>query len=354
MKEMTSLERCLAVLDGRIPDRIPVVPQAFMFSAFMSGYQIGEINRRPDLLAQSHVNCQAEFGYDGCVIDVDDATLAEACGARVHYRDDNVATVDESSPILSDLRAIHDLKRPDPYNTARLPQWLEITQRLKQAIGDHVFIMGRADQGPFDLLCMLRGSANLMMDLITEDESVILDALAWATEVHIDFARAQLAVGAHATSMGDAYAGPELISPEMYRKFAFDLERHVVESVQLPNQPYAIHICGDTTKIVEDMGRTGAKILELDWKVDMGYARQVVPRDVVLMGNIDPSDPLCFGTPEQVDEQCKNIIWKTKGHGLFLSSGCAMGMNTKPENLRAMVQSAAKYGQYDQLVSMQQ
>lgn len=353
MKEMTSLERCLTVLAGQVPDRIPVIPQAFMFSAFRSGYNIGAINKRPDLLAQSHIQCQAEFGYDGCVIDVDDATLAEACGAIVHYRDDNVASVDETVPILDDLRSIHDLKKPDPYNTARLPQWLEITQRLKQAIGDHVFIMGRADQGPFDLLCMLRGTTNLMMDLITEDEDVILDALAWTTAVHIDFARAQLAVGAHSTSMGDAYASPDLISPDMYRKFAYGFECQVVEAVQRANQPYSIHICGDTTKIVADMGRTGAKILELDWKIDLGYARQVIPADVVLMGNMNPSDPLCFGTPEQVDEIAKQIIQGTKGQGLILSSGCAMGMNTKPENLKAMVQAASKYGRYDQLIAMQ-
>lgn len=32
MKEMTSLERCMAVLDGRMPDTLPVVPQSFMFA----------------------------------------------------------------------------------------------------------------------------------------------------------------------------------------------------------------------------------------------------------------------------------------------------------------------------------
>ena len=321
-----------------------------MFSAQTLGYRIGQINhRRPDLLAQSHIVCQDKYGYDGCVIDVDDATLAEACGAKVHYRDDNVAAVDENEPVLDDLRAIHDLKKPDPFNTARLPEWLEVTRRLKAAIGDHVFIMGRADQGPFDLLTLLRGTTNLMMDLITEDEDVIRDALAWCAQVHIDFAKAQFETGAHATSMGDSYAGPNLISPAMYRKFAFDHEVTVVNAVQKENAPYSIHICGDTTSIVEDMGKTGAKILELDWKVDMGYARSVVPGDVVLMGNINPSDPLYLGTPDQVDALAKNIIEQTKGKGLFLSSGCAMGANTKPENLAAMIEAAKKYGSCEQL-----
>ena len=81
--EMTSLERMNAVLNGKTPDRVPVVPQSFMFSAKNAGYNIGKINRDPKLMAESHMVCQERFGYDGCVIDVDDATLAEACGARV-------------------------------------------------------------------------------------------------------------------------------------------------------------------------------------------------------------------------------------------------------------------------------
>lgn len=353
MNPMSSLERCQTVLAGNIPDRLPVIPQAFMFSARTLGYDIGEINRNPELLAKSHIVCQNKYGYDGCVIDVDDATLAEACGAKVHYRKDNVASVDESSPILEDLRDIQDLKKPDPFSTARLPQWLEVTRRLKEAIGDHVFIMGRADQGPFDLLCLLRGTSNMMMDLITEEEEVIQAALAWAAEVHIDFCLAQIAAGAHATSMGDSYASPDLIAPDMYRKFAYPHEITVVNRVQTNEAPYSIHICGDTTGIAQDMGKTGAKILELDWKVDMGYARSVLPDEVVLMGNVNPSDPLCFGSPEIVEQQVQNIIIATRGKGLFVSSGCAMGMNTKPENMQALVDATAKYGSHDQLLELQ-
>ena len=349
---MTPLQRCLAVLDGEMPDRVPVVPQAFMFAAASLGHNIGMINRRPDLLAESHVKSQEQYGYDGCVIDVDDATLAEACGAKVHFRDDNVACVDEHEPVLTDLRQIHDLPRPDPYSTARLPEWLEVTRLLVDAIGDHVFVMGRADQGPFDLLCLLRGTPNLMIDLITEDPKVIHDALAWCAQVHIDFCKAQFAAGAHATSMGDSLAGPNLISPDMYRSFAHPHEITVVNAVQAPSAPYSIHICGDTNSIVADMGGTGARILELDWEVDMGAARRAVPDEVVLMGNIDPSDPLFLGTPDKVDKIARQIIEGTGGRGLFLSSGCAMGMNTKPENVEAMVLAAKRYGTRDQLLEM--
>ncbi len=350
MREMTSLERVRCVLRGETPDRLPVIPQSFLFSAETAGYKIGQINRNAALLAQSHIVCQERYGYDGCVIDVDDATLAEACGARVIYRENDVAAVDENEPLLDDLRAIDDLTMPDPQKDGRLPLWLETTERLVSAIGDHVFVMGRADQGPFDLLCLLRGTENFMIDLITEEADVIRHALEWTKEAHIRFAKAQIAAGAHATSMGDSYASPNLVAPRVYRDFALQPEIDVVAAVQSDVAPYAIHICGDTTMILEDMATTGAAIVELDWKVDMAKARQIFPNNVAIMGNIDPSAAFVFGAPEVVDALAKRIIETTKGRGLLLSSGCALGANTKPENMTALVAAAAKYGRYEQLM----
>ena len=352
MKEMTSLQRVQAVLRGEMPDRVPVIPQGFMFSAKTAGYDIGQINRNPAIMAKSQCISQEKYGYDGCVVDVDDATLAEACGAKVIFRDHDVAIVDEHAPVLTDLRQIDDLTLPDPMKDGRICEWLETVQRILEAIGDHVFVMGRADAGPFSLLCFLRGTQELMVDLLTEEPEVIHHALEWATEAHIRFARAQLQAGAHATSMGDAYASPNLISPEMYRAFAFPYERKVVQALEDLKKPYSVHICGDTSTIVEDMGQLGAKILEIDWKSDMGHARRLVPEDVVLMGNINPSDPMCLGTPEDVRAKAKEIIEGTRGRGIILSSGCALGANTKPENMQALVESAKLYGTWEQIQAL--
>ncbi len=353
MKEMTSLERVQAVLHGQMPDRLPVIPQSFMFSAHTAGYNIGEINRSPAKMAEAHCISQEKYGYDGCIIDVDDATLAEACGAKVKFRERDVAMVDESHPAIESLEQIDDLKLPDPLKDGRCCEWLETSQRLMERIGDHVFVMGRADQGPFDVLCLLRGPQEFMVDLITEDEDVILHALEWATEAHIRFARAQLMTGVHSTSMGDSYAGPNLVSPDVYRKFALPFEKKVVEAVRDLPGAYSIHICGNANKILTEMGQTGADILELDWQVDMAEARRLIPENVVLMGNVNPSDPMYLGTPEQVLAQSKKIIEGTRGKGLILSSGCALGANTKPENVKALVDAARLYGSYEQLCALQ-
>ncbi|MCF7928266.1 MAG: uroporphyrinogen decarboxylase family protein [Spirochaetales bacterium] len=344
MGEMTGLERCNAVLEGNTPDRVPVVPQTFMFAAETAGYTIGDINNNGKKMAESHRISQEKFGYDGCVIDIDDASLAEACGSKVNFSNpEEPALVDESEPLVNDLREVPDLKLPDPYKDGRLPAWLETTNRLVDMVGDHVFVMGRADQGPFDLLSLIRGTSNLMMELITEDPQVIWNALDWCRKANSVFAKAQKDAGAHATSIGDALAGPNLINPEMYRQFAWEHEVNLCNEVQDYGIPWSLHICGDTNPIIEDMVNTGAKILEVDWQVDMKRASEIAGDKCVLMGNIDPSYPLVHGTPQEVEQKAKEIIEATSGKNLFLSSGCAMGRKTPPKNMKAMVAAAKKY-----------
>lgn len=352
MKEMTSLERCMAVLDGQMPDTLPVIPQSFMYAVQTAGMKIGEVNRDGKKMAQCHIISQEKYGYDGCVIDFDDATIAEAVGAKVIYREDEPAIVDETCPVLKDLRDVYDMPIPDPLKSGRMNEWLEATRYLKEKIGDHVFILGRADQGPFSIACLLRGTTNFMMDLLTEDKKLIHDTLEYCRKLCAVFAKAQKDAGAHATSIGDAFAGPNLISPDMYREFALEPEKKLTKEVQEYGIPFSIHICGNTNGIIADMGTTGARILEVDWKLDMAEARRLVPESTVLMGNIDPSFPLVTGSPEQVDEAVRQLILKTKGRSHIVSSGCAMGRNTPEENFKAFIAAARKYGSYDEIMKL--
>ena len=241
----------MAVLNGNIPDKLPVVPQCFMLAVETAGMKISDVNKNGRKMAEAHFISQEKYGYDGCVIDFDDATIAEAVGAKVIFRDDEPAIVDESEPVLKDLRDVYDLPIPDPFTSGRLNEWLEATRVLKEKIGDHVFIMGRADQGPFSIACLLRGTTQFMMDLMTEDRQLIQDVLDYCRKVSAVFAKAQKDAGAHATSIGDALAGPNLISPEMYRDFAWEPEKRLAEEVQAYGIPFSIHICGNTNGIIK-------------------------------------------------------------------------------------------------------
>jgi len=353
MKEMTSKERCLTVINGGIADFVPIVPQAFMFATETAGMKISNINRSGKNMAKAHVISQEKYGYDCCVIDFDDATIAEAIGSSVIFRDNEPVTVDEHNPFWKNLRDVYDTPMPDLLNSGRICHWLEATECLNEMIGDHVYIMGRADQGPLSVASLLRGTENFMMDLLTEDKKVIADAIDFCRRVGVEFAKLQKNAGAHITSIGDALAGPNLISPEMYLEFAWEPEKKYVEEIQACGIPLSLHICGDTNSIIKRMGETGAKVIEIDWKLDMKMAREVLPETTVLMGNIDPSFPLVLGTEADVEQAVERVIVATRGKGLFMSSGCAMGRNTPPANFKSMIAATKKYGAYERIMELQ-
>ena len=55
MNAMTSLERTLAVLDHRVPDRVPVALHNFLMACHSVGGDFGETLQSGELLAEAHL-----------------------------------------------------------------------------------------------------------------------------------------------------------------------------------------------------------------------------------------------------------------------------------------------------------
>lgn len=341
---MTGRERTLAAIRGTAHDRVPVAQHNFPFAARHVGLTLAEYRRSPEKAAQALADTAYDFGYDCIIIDFDTCSLAEALGAGCQFPEDEPARA--AIPAVARLADVPGLPLPDPQRSGRLPLWLETTRLLRAKVGAELAIMGRADQGPFGLLFLLRESQAFLIDLLQEDESVIRAALAHCTRAGVEFARAQLAAGADLTSIGDSAAGQSVVSPALYRRFAQPYEKLYRE--QLGPGLLALHICGKTDHIVDAMADTGAEVLELDHWNDLDATfRQLGPRSCVF-GNLDPSSVLALGTPELVLEKSRQAIAAARAAGgrFVLCPGCTVGANTPPENVAAMTEAARRFGTY--------
>ena len=71
--------------------------------------------------------------------------------------------------------------------------------------------------------------------------------------------------------------------------------------------------------------------------------------DPVLMGNVDPSNPLALGGPEEVTEEARRAI-ESAGTGgrLILGGGCMISAEVPPENMRALIRAAREAGPKDE------
>ncbi len=80
------------------------------------------------------------------------------------------------------------------------------------------------------------------------------------------------------TGMGDSIAGPDVCSPDVYRRWAWPYEREVVATLAAEGMRIGLHICGDATRIVSDMVETGSQLLAVDYKIDLAAAKQAAQR----------------------------------------------------------------------------
>jgi uroporphyrinogen decarboxylase len=147
--------------------------------------------------------------------------------------------------------------------------------------------------------------------------------------------------GAHMLSNGDSPAGPEMISPQMYRELALPYEKRIAEQAHATGLPYLLHICGNTSPILHDLVESGADGIELDYKTDAQQAHDLLMDRICFVGNIDPSGVLALGTADQVRRATARLLAIFSDTPRFiLNAGCAIPPNTPPQNLRAMIAAA--------------
>jgi uroporphyrinogen-III decarboxylase len=120
-----------------------------------------------------------------------------------------------------------------------------------------------------DLASQLLGMETLMLELATGDKAELVHRLLdYARQVATRYAFALIESGAHSTSIGEPVAGPDVISPRAYRKYAQPQEKRMVDDLKARGIILHNHICGNTIPIIHDFVGTGAQVLEIDHKTD--------------------------------------------------------------------------------------
>jgi len=343
---MNSLERVRTVLAGGTPDRVPVCLHNFMMAVREAGARMEDYRVDPEVIARVHLQALEKYGHDCILVDTDTTMLAEAMGARSECAPGEPGRI--VAPAIHSLDEVDRLRVIDPEKDGRIPALLEAVRLLSKQVGSEIAIRGNADQAAFDLACLARGIEDFLMELVDRpDDPRITRLLEVCYQSHLAVHRALAKAGAHLTSMGDSLAGPDVTSPRMFERFAHPYEARLVQDLHADGIFVVIHICGDTSKILDQLAEYGPCGFELDYKTDCVKAKQTAGQRHVLFGNIDPSAVLAQGTVEQVRDATRKLIsvWKPSGR-FILNSGCAIPPTTPPENIRAMVEAAHEYGGY--------
>ena len=341
---LDSKQFVLRALQGESLPRPAIGPLAVHYCARLAGYSLRDYTTDPQVLAESVVRYYEEFRPDAIWVSADTWVTAEAMGAAVRFPGEDQPKCGTGEPLIRCAADVDRIPAPDPTSQGRCPLMLDALRRIRRAVGDEVFVVACFDQYPFSLACELLGAEQAMLCLC--DDRPLLDAvMERSLEYAVAYARTLADAGADMLSGGDSPAG--LLGPRFYCEAALPLEKRLIEKLKAEVRlPVSLHICGDSTAVLDSMASSGADVLELDYRVSLAKAAGRAGPDVAIWGNLDPVAVLARGTVEEVRRATCNLLQVVDrcGHRRFvLSSGCTLAVETPPENLRAMFDAARQY-----------
>jgi uroporphyrinogen decarboxylase len=238
-------------------------------------------------------------------------------------------------------RDVARLKLPDPLRDGRMPVVIECEQILVEQLGDSVGINGGLS-GPLSFAANLRGPEQILYDMF-DRPGMVHELLSIALEATRSFGEAQVLHGGVKTvNIYDPVA--IMLSNAMVEEFSFAYLEPLIQHIKGLGALVLLHICNDTTRLLNRMVEIGADILSLDVQVDLAYAKEIVNGRASLSGNV-ATNHLALMSPNQIyQESCRCIEKAAKGGRYTLSSSCEVPFETPAENIDAMVQAAREFG----------
>ena len=338
---VTSRNLVLRALAGLETPRVPAGPLAVHICARLAGVSLQRYTTDARTLAGCVVRYYERFRPDAVWVSADTWVSAQAMGATVGATGGDQPLGGAGAPLIRTAADIERIPPPDPCAQGRCPLMLDALRRVVAELGRDVFIVACFDQYPFSLAAALMGINEIMLKLV-DDPPFVEALMERCMEFGLAYGRALADAGADMLSGGDSPAG--LVGPRLYREVALPFEKRLIAGLKsATGQPVSLHICGDGTPILADMASSGADVLEIDHKVDLVRACEVVPPSVALWGNLDPVAVLAQGGVAEVRRAALEALEAVKSRdrrGFVLSSGCTLAVETPPENLEAMLRAS--------------
>ncbi len=262
---------------------------------------------------------------------------AECFGSSIVFSESEVPTVKGS--VITQIEEVEVLQIP-AIGTGRTGSYVEAVRKASEIILDRPVFAGMI--GPYSLAGRLLDVTEIMYLCYDEPEMVTL-LLDKVTEFLISYGKAYKEAGAHGIMIAEPLAG--MLSPDMEAEFSSPFVKRIVEALQDENFLVIYHNCGDNTiKMIDSLLTIGAAAYHFGNSIDMEEMLQHIPKDIVVMGNIDPVSQFCNGTPESIRKETVELMEKCSKYSNFvISSGCDIPPMSPWENIEAFFDGVKEF-----------
>lgn len=373
MAEMTHRERIEAAIALKKPDRVPTAPLILQFAGKYAGITGEEYLFDGEKAAAAVEKTFNDFGgWDAwpLFVPIQGTSLTMR---PIKYRfpgrdlalDSSYQVVEEPYMQIEDydtidkegfgafFKSLHKKVYPDytPEQLSALrPKLREFQLRNMKKWEDRGIptIAGAMIQTPLDDLIQYRSMKELATDLFRRPDKVLRAIEVMTPTLAETGKRGAQGSGAMGVWLGGLRSNSSFLSIKQFEKFVLSSLVTIVNTIVESGQVVYLHFDQDWTPnlpYLKELPR-GRCILATDGATDLVKAKEVLGDHMCLMGDV-PATLLTLGSPQEVDEYCRQRIEIVgAGGGYILSSGCELPIDSKPENVRAMMESVEKYGRY--------
>jgi len=356
-ERMSVEERVRKALNFEEPDRVPMweaLESPVLYDYFAAG--------KDELYTQGSITYSLRKGVIACRelgIDVTYGCMVPPSGETRYVDEDGneIVTAGQTTwnltPSFSSVQDIIDYKPSKKSDKEIADEYLEYCYRLKDAYAPDVLYGGLG--GGFGFIFGYDTASFRAFSLALYDALEHLERI-WDHRVERAIIRNTAYVehnlGPVVLVCEDiAYKGGLMISPSILRDHFFPRLQKAIEPLKRGGVKAIFHSDGDITEVLDDLieaGSDGINPIDPSAGMDIGYVKEKYGDKLILVGNVDGSRILPFGTPEEVEEEVKSCIRKgSPGGGHLIECGNGEIMPDVPlENALTFFRAVHKYGRY--------
>jgi len=296
-----------------------------------------ELCKSPELCVEVTLQPVDIFSMDAAILFSDILIPMEAMGLVLEFHEGRGPVFPN---VVRDQNSLEKLIVPDPDETMGFV--METIRLLRKEL--KVPLIGFAG-APFTCATYLieGGSSKVFWEtkkMMFAAPELFHGLMEKITQCTIGYLLAQARAGAQALQLFDSWAG--ILAPSDFQAYALPYVERIIKELQQTGLPI-IYFANNGATLLEYSARSGADVIGLDWRINIGDAIKRVGNKAV-QGNIDPFALLL--PKEQLRQRIKNLLEDArdaKGHIFNLGHG--IHQFTPPDQAKIAVDAVHELSQ---------
>lgn len=343
---MNPKEILFKTLKNEVTEQIPWVPFAGVHAGKLVGYDASEVLQDADKLYESLMAVNKMYKPHGQPVIFDLQIEAECMGCDLVWAKNAPPSV-ASHPLEGDDPVIPCECTLPTKEDGRIPMVLDVMRRMKQSVGDTTALYGLIC-GPFTLASHLRGN-DIFMDMFDDDEYV-MNLLAYCNKAAMRMADYYIEAGMDVIAVVDPLISQ--ISSDHFEEFMSEPFKELFDHIREKGVFSSFFVCGDATRNIEVMCKTGPDSISVDENVNLLKAKEITDRyDVVIGGNIPLTTIMLHGTQQDNMKYVVDLIDEVPDkRNLIVAPGCDMPYDVPVENGIGVAQAVLQTDEVREMV----